>query len=59
MFQRQKKEKVIENIFEELMAKSFPNQRKETDIHMQEAQRVPSKVNPNRSTPRYNKNGKS
>ena len=33
------------------MAENFPN-LKDTDIKIQEAQRAPNKVNPNRSTPR-------
>ena len=45
------KEKVIENIFEEIMAKNFPN-LKETGIKIQEAQRASNKLNPNRPTPR-------
>ena len=34
---------------------------KETDIKIEEAQRAPNKLNPNRPTPKhyYNKNGKS
>ena len=54
----EEKEKGIENIFEEIMAENFPN-LKETDIKIQEAQRAPNKLNPNRPTPRHNKNGKS
>ena len=42
----------IENIFEEIMAEIFPN-LKETDIKIQEAQRAPNKLNPNRPTPRH------
>ena len=48
----EKKEKRIENIFEEIMAENFPNLM-ETDIKIQEAQRVPNKLNPNRPTPRH------
>ena len=33
--------------------KNFPNLGKETDIQVQEAQRVPNKINPKRSTPRH------
>ena len=33
------------------MAENFPN-LKETDIKIQEAQRAPNKLNPNRPTPR-------
>ena len=35
------------------MAENFPNLQKETDIHVQEAQRVPNNINPNRPTPRH------
>ena len=34
------------------MAEKFPNLKKETDIQVQEAQRVPNKMNANRPTPR-------
>ena len=45
-------EKVIENIFEEVMAENIPN-LKDTDIKIQEAQKAPKKLNPNRPTPRH------
>lgn len=32
------------------MAKNFSNLKKETDIHVQEAQRIPNKMNANRPT---------
>ena len=48
----EEKEKWIENIFEEIMAENFPN-LKETDFKIQEAQRAPNKLNPNRPIPRY------
>ena len=35
------------------MAENFPNLKKETDIQVQEAQRVPNKMNPNRPAPRH------
>ena len=35
------------------MAENFPNLKKKTDIQVQEAQRVPNKMNPKRSTPRH------
>ena len=35
------------------MAENFPNLAKETDIQVQEAQRVPNKMNPKRPTPRH------
>ena len=43
----------MENIFEEIMAENFPNLKKKTDIQVQEAQRVPNKIKPNRHTPRH------
>ena len=46
------KEKGIENIFEEIMVKNFPN-LKDTDCKIQEAQRAPNKLNWNRPTPRH------
>ena len=42
----------MENVFEEIMAENSPNLKKETDIQIQEAQRVPNKMNPNRPIPR-------
>ena len=43
----------MENLFEEIMAENFPNLAQETDIQVQEAQRVPNKMNPKRLTPRH------
>ena len=48
----EEKEKGIENTFEESMAENFPN-RRHTAITIQEAQRAPNKLNPNRPTPRH------
>ena len=45
----EEKEKGIENVFEEIMAETFPN-LKERDIKVQKAQRAPNKLNPNRPT---------
>ena len=47
----EEREKGIENVFEEIMAENFPNLKKETDIQIQEAWRVPNKMNPKRPTP--------
>ena len=47
------REKRIENVFEETMAKNFLNLKAETDIQIQETHRVLNKRNPNRPTPRY------
>ena len=49
----EEREKGIENVFEEIMAENFPNQKKETDMQVQAAQRVPNKINPNRPTLRH------
>ena len=49
---RTKRRKGIENIFEEIIDENFPN-LKDTDINIQEAQRAPNKLNPNRPTPRH------
>ena len=35
------------------MSKNFPNLVKEKDIQVQEAQRVPNKLDPKRPTPRH------
>lgn len=35
------------------MAKNFPNLGKESDIQVQESQKAPNKMNPERSTPKY------
>ena len=35
------------------MAENFPNLKNETDIQVQETQRVPNKMNPNRPIPRH------
>ena len=35
------------------MAENFPNLKKETDIQVQESQRVPNKMNPKRHIPRH------
>ncbi len=51
-FRRGRKRKRIGNIFKETMAENCPN-LKETDIKIQEAQRAPNKLNPNRPTPRH------
>ena len=47
------KEQVIENLFEKIMKGKFPNLVKEIDIQVQEAQRVPNKMDPKRTTPRH------
>ena len=46
-------EQKIENLFEQIMKESFPNLAKEIDIQVQEAQRVPNKLDPKRPTTRH------
>ena len=42
------------NLLEQIMKKNFPNLAKEIDFQeVQEAQRVPKKLDPRRNTPRY------
>ena len=44
----------IENLFEQIMKKNFPNLAKEIDFQkVQEAQRVPKKLDPRKHTPRH------
>ena len=49
--ERKEREQGTENVFEEIMAENSPNLKKETDIQIQEAWRVPNKMNPKRPTP--------
>ena len=44
----------IEILFEQIMKENFPNVAKEIDFQeVQEAQRVPKKLNPRKHTPRH------
>ena len=44
----------IENLFEQIMKENFPNVAKEIDFQeVQEAQRVPKKLDPRRNPPRH------
>ena len=52
-FQKEKREQEIENVFEKVIRENLPNLVKEIDIQVQEAQRVPSKMNPKRPTPSH------
>ena len=50
----EEKEQEIENLFEQIMKENFPNLVKEMDFQeVQEAQRVPKKLDPRRNTPRH------
>ena len=50
----EEEEQQIENLFEQMMKENFPNLAKEIDFQeVQEAQRVPKKLDPRRNTPRH------
>ena len=51
---RRKKQQEIENLFERIMKENSHNLVKEIDFQeVQEAQRVPKKLDPRRNTPRH------
>ena len=50
----EEEEQQIENLFEQIMRENFPSLAKEIDFQeVQEAQRVPKKLDPRRNTPRH------
>ena len=49
----EEKKKGYENIFEEMTVENFPNMEKEIANEVQEAQRIPYRINPRRNTPRH------
>ena len=49
----EEREKGTEKIFEEIIVENFPNMGKEIATQVQEAQRVPYRINPRRNTPRH------
>ena len=50
----EEEEQKIENFFEQIMKENFPDLAKEIDFQeVQEAQRVPKKLDPRRNTPRH------
>ena len=50
----EEEEQKMENLFEQIMKENFPSLAKEIDFQeVQEAQRVPKKLDPRRSTPRH------
>ena len=50
----EEEEQEIENLFEDIMKENFPNLAKEIDFQeVQEAQRVPKKLDPRKHTPRH------
>ena len=50
---RRRREKGPEKILEETIAEIFPKMGKEIVNQVQEAQRVPDRINPRRNTPRH------
>ena len=50
-FEGEKREKGTEKIFQETIAENLPNMGKESLTQIQEAQRLPYKINPRRNTP--------
>ena len=54
MSEGEEEEQKIENLFEQIMKENFPHLAKEIDLQeVQEAQRVPKKLDPRRNTPRH------
>ena len=51
--EREEKRQEIINLFEKIMKENFSNLGKEVDIHVQEARRVPNKMDARRPTPRH------
>ena len=50
----EEEEQKIENLFEQIMKENFPSLAKEIDFQeVQEAQRVPKKLDPRRNTPKH------
>ena len=49
----EEKELGRENLFEKLMTENFPNLEREKATQVQEAQKVPIKMNPKKSIPRH------
>ena len=49
----EEEEQEIENVFEKIMKENFSNLAKEIDMQVQEAHRVPKKLDPRRKIPRH------
>ena len=47
------KNKGYEKFFEEIIVENFPNMEKKIVNHVQEAQRIPYRINPRRNMPRH------
>ena len=53
MPEREKKEQEVGNLFEKIMEENFTDLGKEIDVQVQEAQRVPNKMDAKRPTLRH------
>ena len=54
MLEREEEKQEIENVFENIMKENFPYMTKEIDFQeVQEAQRIPKKLDPRKHTPRH------
>ena len=54
MLEGEEEEQEMENLFEKIMRENFPNLVKERDFQeVQEAQRIPKKLDPREHTPRH------
>ena len=51
--EEEKKKKVNKKIFEEIIVENLPNMEKEIVNQIQEAQRIPYRINQRRNTPRH------
>ena len=51
--EEEEKKKGYEKIFEEIIVENFPNMEKEIVNQVQEAQRIPYRINPRRNMPRH------
>ena len=49
----EEKQQEVRNLFEKIMKENFSNLVEKIDIQVQEAQTVPNKVDPKRTTPRH------
>ena len=50
----EEEEQEIENLFEQIMKENLPNLAEEIDLQeVQEAQRIPKKLDPRKNTPRH------
>ena len=51
--EEEEKKKGSEKVFQEFIVENFPNMGKEIVTQVQEAQRVPYRINPRKHTPRH------